>query len=109
MAWQRVMALAELAEGEMRQFPRAGGELLLCRLDGAVYALDNECPHAGGPLAMGNFSPPLIACPWHAWEFDCRTGECVHSAKAKVAQYPAEIRADEVWVDLPEPAAIGDA
>jgi nitrite reductase (NADH) small subunit len=78
-----------------------GAEYLLLRTGDAVYALSNECPHAGGPLAMGVFRPPLVACPWHAWEFDCRTGQCVHSAKARVPVYPVEIREGRVWVRLP--------
>lgn len=107
MGWQKVTTLAELAEGSVQLFPREDGDFLVCKVEGAVYALDNECPHAGGPLAMGNFCPPLIACPWHAWEFDCRTGECVHSAKAKVPTYLVEIRDDEVWVELPNPLPNG--
>lgn len=102
MPWQFVMAAAALPVGETRHFPRPGGEFLVCRTESAVHALDNECPHAGGPLAMGSFSPPLLACPWHAWEFDCRTGECVHSAKARIAVYPVDLREGEIWVNLPD-------
>ncbi len=101
MGWQRVMPLTHLSEGEMQQHARPGGAYLVCRTGGVVYAMDNECPHAGGPLAMGNFSPPLVACPFHAWEFDCRTGQCVHSSKASVPVYPVEVRQGDVWVCLP--------
>lgn len=108
MPWQFVMPGADLPEDGLRHFPRPGGEFLVCRVEGNLFALDNECPHAGGPLAMGNFSPPFIACPWHAWEFDCRTGACVHSAKARVATYPVEIRDGAIWVNLPPPAEVAD-
>ena len=86
----------------MQQVVAGGTELVLCRYNGEFFALENECPHAGGPLAMGNFSGPLIACPWHAWEFDCRTGECVHSAKARVRSFPLELRDGAIYVDIPE-------
>lgn len=102
MPWQPLIASAEVADGEMRQIEFASQQLLLCRSGEQLFALANECPHAGGPLAMGNFSPPYIACPWHAWEFDCRTGECVSLPAARVTRYPVEIRAGHVWVDLPE-------
>lgn len=102
MSWTNALPLRELPAGEARQLDVGGREYLLCRDEEGVYALDNECPHAGGPLAMGNFSPPLIACPWHAWEFDCRTGKCIHSAEARVACYPVEVRGGEIWVDLPD-------
>jgi len=102
MAWTKALPASELPSGEAAQVDIDGQQYLLCRDDTGVYALDNECPHAGAPLAMGNFSSPLIVCPWHAWEFDCRTGACVHSSHAKLRTYPAELREAEVWIDVPE-------
>jgi len=103
MAWVSILPLADLAEGDMRQVESTPGtDLLACRSDGQVYVLDNECPHAGGPLAMGNFDPPWIACPWHAWEFDCRTGECTHQPSVRLRTFPVEVRDGQVWANLPE-------
>ena len=51
---------------------------------------------------MGNFSPPFLVCPWHAWEFDCRNGQCVHADDAAVRQYPVEIRDGEICVEFPD-------
>ncbi len=57
--------------------------------DGSGYrALDNICPHAGGPLAMGWLVDSVVVCPWHAWEFDIRTGRCVTSDVYHVRAYP---------------------
>lgn len=86
----------------MLQVTLDGADLVVCRHGGEVFALENECPHAGGPLAMGNFSPPLVACPWHAWEFDCRTGECVHNDRASVRRFPVEERDGSAFVEISE-------
>jgi nitrite reductase (NADH) small subunit len=108
--WVSLFPLEALREGAVCELKdRTGSDLLACRAEGQVFVLDNECPHAGGPLAMGNFAPPYLSCPWHAWEFDCRTGECAHQPAVKVRTHPVEIRDGQVWADLPaaitEPAS----
>ena len=107
MPWEAIVRLEALSSQEMRQIDRADRQYLLCRMGEELFLLDNECPHAGGPLAMGNFSPPLVICPWHAWEFDCRTGECVHSSKASIRRYPVELRDGVVYGDFPDEAQRG--
>jgi nitrite reductase/ring-hydroxylating ferredoxin subunit len=102
MAWEEVGALSGLADGEMSQFARQNDAFVVCRIGQEVFVLDDECPHAGGPLSMGNFSPPLLICPWHAWEFDCRSGQCVHSSKAALKRYPVELRDGRIFADLPD-------
>lgn len=100
MAWHRLETTPP--EGDMQQALVGGKDLVVCRFEGQFFALENECPHAGGPLAMGNFSGPLIACPWHAWEFDCRTGACVHSDKARLARFAVQRRDGAVFVEIPD-------
>jgi len=72
-----------LVEGEARKVdvgdPAAGGkQVLLCRVDGKVHALDTFCPHEGGriipgPLAEGKYA----VCPLHNYRFDPATGKAV--------------------------------
>ncbi len=80
--------------------------LALFNIDGTVYALDNTCPHAGGPLGEGTLEGTHIACPWHGWKFDVLTGTCLKnpSESWKVTSY--EIRETDglIQVLLPGPA-----
>ena len=48
--------------------------IVLVKLDGQVYALDDRCPHQGGPLSKGTLNDDKLMCPWHCWSFDVRTG-----------------------------------
>jgi 3-phenylpropionate/trans-cinnamate dioxygenase ferredoxin subunit len=74
-------------------------------VDGAYYALLNLCPHQFAPLCEGKvcgYSPPsnvgefeyeregeIIRCPWHAWEFDIKTGRSIFNPhKVRTASYP---------------------
>jgi nitrite reductase/ring-hydroxylating ferredoxin subunit len=46
----------------------------LCNVEGEVHAIAGLCLHRGGPLAQGALHGTKVVCPWHAWEWDCRTG-----------------------------------
>lgn len=61
-------------EGGVGEFQ--AGKLTLCvaRLNGKLFALDNECPHHGGPLGQGELDGGKVICPWHAYAFDLATG-----------------------------------
>lgn len=54
-----------------------GTEIALFRDDNnTICALENSCPHMGGPLGEGEVNGCTITCPWHGWQFDIKTGAC---------------------------------
>jgi NAD(P)H-dependent nitrite reductase small subunit len=69
--------------------------------EGALYALDNTCPHQGGPLGEGYLEDTgVVSCPWHGWTFDLRTGISPIDAEVKVRSYPVRVEAGEIIVTL---------
>jgi nitrite reductase (NADH) small subunit/3-phenylpropionate/trans-cinnamate dioxygenase ferredoxin subunit len=70
-------------------------------VDGTFYAVDNTCPHAGGPLGEGKLSEEIVECPWHGWRFNIRTGERVSNNTVTVACCPARIEGDQILIVLP--------
>ena len=79
-----------------------GRRLALVRVGDTVHALDDACPHAGGPLSEGEVTGRTLACPYHGWVWDLVTGACRAPGRgARVAAYPTRVDAGEVWVDLP--------
>ena len=79
-------AIAELPPGRMAQVRAFGQVYAICNVDGEIFAMEGICPHRGAPLAHGALHQHTIVCPWHAWEFDCRTGsgDCADIATARV-------------------------
>ena len=75
----RVARLDDLPPGQMRRVEVDGRDVALVNLDGSLYAIDNNCPHNGGPLARGTLDQRSgqVTCPWHAWTWDVRTGRAV--------------------------------
>ena len=99
--WVRLCGRQELpAETEAREFSIQGHTICVAMQHGTPLALDNVCPHRGGPLAEGTIEHGKIVCPWHQWEFDLATGEASHSAAAKATCYPLRVQGDDVLVEL---------
>lgn len=95
------MSASELPPaGEARE--AACGDRMLCiaNCNGAISAMDNVCPHRGGPLGQGIIEDGKIICPWHAWAFDVKTGVASHTPHAKVDVYDLKIEGDDVLVKL---------
>src|SRR6266542_3173777 len=47
----------------------------LFNLDGTIYAIDNMCQHAGGPLGEGTIKGDIVVCPWHGYRYHIKTGK----------------------------------
>jgi nitrite reductase/ring-hydroxylating ferredoxin subunit len=96
----RVAAAGELAHGEGRVVEVEGRALALFNVDGRYYAIDNVCPHRGGPLAEGDLDGRVVSCPWHAWRFDVTTGANVNNPAVKAGCYAVTEDAGAVYVQL---------
>ena len=92
-------ATADIAPGTGKTIAAHGKELAVFNVDGTFHAVDNECPHRGGPLGEGELEGCLVTCPWHAWQFDVRTGESV-TDDSKVAPYECKVEGDQVLIAL---------
>jgi len=68
---------------------------------GEYAALDNRCPHQGGPLGEGSIENGMLRCPWHGWDYDPISGRSPGSHEDGVETYPVEIREDGIYVGLP--------
>jgi pyruvate oxidase len=109
--WFRVGAVGDLPEGRVKTVTPGSHSICLSHFDGQWAAMDNRCPHQGGPLGEGSIERGIdgqcwIRCPWHGWDFDPITGKPPggHEDSGQTL-YPVEIRLGEVFVGLaPEPA-----
>ncbi len=100
MTLQKVCNENELDDGEGRPF-RVGEKMIaVFKKDGKFFAVDNTCPHMGGPLGEGFLEDYTVTCPWHGWQFDVKTGVSPVNPAAKVKTYPVTVKNSEVFVDL---------
>ena len=67
----------QLGEGEVATTKAGDKEILLAKVDGKIYGIDNACGHLAYPLSAGRLEGHVITCPWHFARFDVRTGAVV--------------------------------
>jgi nitrite reductase/ring-hydroxylating ferredoxin subunit len=99
--WHRVADPEEVPEGTAKTVAAGGRLIALTRVGGQIGALDNVCPHKGGPLGQGAIEDGLLVCPWHGREYHPLTGQCEGYAES-VASYPVELRDDGIYVEVGE-------
>jgi nitrite reductase/ring-hydroxylating ferredoxin subunit len=79
----------------------AGESYAVCNVEGGLYALGGTCPHAGGPLGEGQIEGGTLICPWHAWEYDCRTGVNGFDEDVVLPTYAVRVDGDDILIEVP--------
>ncbi|MGI9288534.1 MAG: Rieske 2Fe-2S domain-containing protein, partial [Pseudomonadales bacterium] len=104
--WHRVADADELPEGRVKTVTAGIHSMALTHIDGEFTAMDNRCPHQGGPLGEGSIERGAdkqcwLRCPWHGWDFDPKTGLPPGGHEDTGQElYPVEVREDGIYVGL---------
>ena len=89
-----------VAIGFLEDIPRAGARVVKTdagciavfrTMDDEIYALDDRCPHKGGPLSQGIVHGAAVTCPLHNWVFDLATGLAQGADSGAVAVTAAKV------------------
>ena len=110
LEWFKVGHIDDLPEGRVKSVTARTVSLCLSHFDGQWAAMDNHCPHQGGPLGEGSIEKGVegqcwIRCPWHGWDFDPLTGAPPGGHEDTGQKlYPVEIRDEEIFVGLEKEA-----
>jgi nitrite reductase (NADH) small subunit len=102
----RVAAAADVPTGSGKAIEVEGRLLAIFNAGGGrYYASSPLCPHEDGPLADGVVDGPAdrpsIICPWHAFDFDLRTGACSFDPDLTIPVYPVRVEGADLLVELP--------
>jgi 3-phenylpropionate/trans-cinnamate dioxygenase ferredoxin subunit len=90
-----------IAPGEMTRVVVDGVPVLLCNVDGEIYAVEDVCTHDGGALDGGELEGCRIMCPRHGAFFDVTTGKALTlPAVSPLPVFPVTIDGDEISVDV---------
>jgi toluene monooxygenase system ferredoxin subunit len=111
MAFRRVMALAELWQGEMVAHVVDGKKVLLLRLDeGAapgVHAFEDRCAHLGVALSQGRLDGTTLTCSAHHYQYDARTGQGVNPKNLCLVAFACKVEHGDVLVDVSQATRAG--
>ena len=116
-----VAKVADIPEGERKIIQSGAHDIGVFHWEGQFYAYANMCLHQGGPACEGlimhqvedvigpdktwigqKFSDKQVnfVCPWHGYEYDLRTGECVPDRSLRLKKYNVVRRGDDIYVAI---------
>jgi nitrite reductase (NADH) small subunit/3-phenylpropionate/trans-cinnamate dioxygenase ferredoxin subunit len=97
----KVAETGEVAPGTGKVVEAEGISLALFNVAGTFHALDNTCPHEGGPLGEGELAGEVVICPWHNTAFKVTTGEALGPLTDEgMRTFPVKVQGDDVLVEL---------
>jgi NAD(P)H-dependent nitrite reductase small subunit len=101
-----VARTADIAPGTGTAVAVGDREIAVFNAGGTFYAIENTCPHQGGPLADGWIEGDTVTCPWHAWCFRMADGKMTLGDYASVDTFDVRIDGDMIAVSrTPRPEA----
>ncbi len=100
--WIKVCRLEEIPQLGARVVETAAGDIAVFRTaDDAVFAVEDKCPHKGGPLSQGIVFGHSVTCPLHGWIVGLESGEACAPDQGCTRRLPVRVDAGEVMLDLP--------
>jgi nitrite reductase/ring-hydroxylating ferredoxin subunit len=93
-----VTRVEQLPPGMFKAFAVGDYEVVLFNVGGTFYAIENTCPHQGGPLVDGWLDGAIVTCPWHAWCFDVRNGKMTLGDFATVDVFDVQVEDSTVSI-----------
>lgn len=116
-----VASAEELSEGDRLLVQLEGREIGVFRIEGELHAYTNWCAHQAGPVCEGHVTgtteasfdsdtleteldycreDEILNCPWHGWEYDLTSGECLSRGEVELPSYPVEERDGDIVITL---------
>jgi len=101
--WVQVTPSHSIPPREGRCVEIAGRQVAIFHTSEGFLAVENRCPHRGGPLSDGIVNGVTVVCPLHAWKFDLRSGVSSNHPESSVSliTYPVRIQGGIICIEFP--------
>lgn len=121
MADHIVARTEDIAPGDRLIVELEGKEICVFNVDGDYHALLNWCVHQGGPCCEGTLGGTydasfdreslelsldwvkedrVLSCPWHGWEYEVTSGDCLSDGSRRLPKYPISTRDGKLVIEL---------
>ena len=106
--FKKVCNVTDIDEGTYERFVVEGRAILLCKWQGNLFAIEDECSHAMNPLCGGRMRRGTIVCPLHGARFNIKTGAAEGApATLPIDTFDVKIDADDVLVAVTQKRSRG--
>lgn len=98
-----------IAIGTLRDIPQRGARCVATPMgrigvfraaDDTVFAIEDRCPHRGGPLSQGIVHGAAVTCPLHNWVISLETGEALGADEGRVKTFPVRVDGENLFIAL---------
>lgn len=99
--WQKLCSLEDIPRRGSRVVSTNGTTIAVFRAaDDLVFALQDACPHKGGPLSQGIVHGHRVTCPMHGWNVELDSGEACAPDHGCTKRYPIRVEDGAVWMEF---------
>jgi nitrite reductase (NADH) small subunit len=101
MNWVSIGSLSAIPRRGARCVVTPRGKVAVFRTaDDQVFAIDDHCPHKGGPLSQGIVHGAAVTCPLHNWVISLETGKALGADEGAVRTIPVRIEGERLFIAL---------
>ena len=100
--WLRVAPVGAIPEKEGRRVQHGDQVVALFNLGKEYCAVENQCPHKGGPLADGIVAGKNVFCPLHNWKISLENGCALSGGAGQVKTFPVKVEGNEIYLAFEE-------
>ena len=104
MKWINIAKTSAIEPGQSILITLDNENIAIFNTGKEFYAINNTCPHQGGPLNEGRLAGEVVTCPWHGWQYDLKSGCPITTPNVRT--YPLRLHGDMLQIAItPEAAA----
>ncbi len=101
MSWTKICPLSEIPKLGARVVRTKDVEIGVFRTeDDRVFAVNNTCPHKGGPLSQGIVYGDKVACPLHSWKISLVDGKAEEPDVGETTCFNTKIEDGIVFLEV---------
>jgi nitrite reductase (NADH) small subunit len=101
MRWIPIGSMSDIPQRGARCVESPIGRIAIFRTaEDRVFALDDHCPHKGGPLSQGIVHGAAVTCPLHNWIISLETGKALGADEGCVRTIPIKVEGDKIFIAL---------
>jgi len=101
MRWTAIGQLSDIPVRGARCIATPQGRIAIFRTgDDRVFAIDDHCPHKGGPLSQGIVHGASVTCPLHSWVISLESGRAQGADEGCVRTIPVKVEGGKLYIAL---------
>ncbi|MBN9282178.1 MAG: nitrite reductase small subunit NirD [Hyphomicrobium denitrificans] len=101
MSWFAIGSIADIPQRGARCIETPQGKIGVFRtMDDRIFAIEDHCPHRGGPLSQGIVHGTAVTCPLHNWSISLETGKALGADEGSVRTIPVKVEDQQIFIAL---------